>query len=205
MTRTHVPHLRSFSAFALTALIAACSGGGGGGGNGVNARVPDGSGQLAIQMAGTWEIRQAQVIDTNDPNAAAPLNGTPIVLGVQSVQSIGGLSVARTDLETVLGFPLDLYVNQLDGKTILYGVGYDRRAQGGVRQQVGVAAGSLDDNTIAVEQFTSTQTASQQSEVFVRARYQLVRLGVSPQQPADLRLGTEPTGELQALRPLFGR
>src|SRR5262245_46658219 len=87
------------------ALLTACGGGGGGGnGTGILATVPSGSGQRTIQMVGTWEIRQSVVVDTNDPAAAPPLNGTQVVIGIDGVASIGGLSVARTDLEAFLGF-----------------------------------------------------------------------------------------------------
>lgn len=190
------------------ALLAAACGGGGGGGTGIEAKVPTGSGQRTIQMVGTWEIRQAAVIDTNDPAAAAPLNGTQVVIGVQGVVSIAGLSVARGDLETVLGFPLDAYLNQQDGRTVLYGIASDRRAQGGILQEIGVAAGSVDDDTIAVEQFASTQTVSQQSPVFVRSRYSLVRIDVAapPALPARQEADSAPVGELRSsLKALFGR
>lgn len=193
--------------FTTLPLFAACSGGGGGSDSGVPARVPDGTGKVAIQMIGTWEIRSATVIDTNDPAAQPPLNGTRIVIGPQGVASIAGLSVVRTELEAVLGFPLDVYVNQVDGKTILYGLGYDRRAQGGLRQQVGLAAGSVDDNSIAVEQFTSTQTPSQANEVFVRSRYTLARLSAAIVLPIDDAAQQHPgTADLaEILKPLFGR
>lgn len=211
MTHTLVSRSRSvlvsLCPLCLGLLAAAC-GGGGGGGTGIEAKVPAGSGQRTIQMVGTWEIRQAVVIDTNDPAAAAPLNGTQVVIGVQGVVSIAGLSVSRSDLETVLGFPLDAYLNQQDGRTVLYGIASDRRAQSGILQEIGLAAGSVDDDTIAVEQFASTQTASQQSPVFVRSRYSLVRIDVAapPALPARQEAEGAPVGELRnSLKALFGR
>lgn len=212
MTYTSVSQLRSlfagFGSISLVMLAAACGGGGGGDSTGIEAKVPSGTGQRTIQMVGTWEIRQSVVIDTNDPAAAAPLNGTPIVIGVQGVASIAGLSVARNDLETVLGFALDLYLNQQDGRKVLYGIASDRRAQGGILQEIGFAGGSVDDNTISVEQFTSTQTSSQQSPVFVRSRYSLVRIDAAapPALPAKQVAEDAPTGDLRrSLQALFGR
>lgn len=172
-------------ATVAVSLATACGGGGGGNGLGIPVGVPGGSGQLPIQMAGTWEIRGSTVIDTNDPAAVAPLNGTPLVIGVQGVISLGGLSVSRADIEALLGFPLDLYVNQLDGRTLLYGLSFDRRAQGGERSQVGVAGGSVDDNTIAVEQYSSVQRVGQ-DEVYIRSRYTLARVSASVQLPATI-------------------
>ena len=188
-------------------LAAACGGGGGGDGTGIEAKVPAGTGQRTIQMVGTWEIRQSVVIDTNDPGAAAPLNGTPIVIGVQGIASIAGLSVARSDLETVLGFALDLYLNQQDGRKVLYGIASDRRAQGGILQEIGFAGGSVDDDTISVEQFTSTQTPSQQSPVFVRSRYSLARIDAAPPVlPAKQATEEATSGDLRrSLKALFGR
>lgn len=195
----------SFVSMAAGCLVTAC-GGGGGGGPQVPAVVPNGSGNVTIQMAGTWEIHNSTVVDTNDPTAAAPANGTPIVIGTQGLVSLGGLSVAQGDLEALLGFPLDVYVNQADGRKVLYAIGFDRRAQGGIRQQVGLAAGSVDDNTMAVEQFVSNQTATQQSEVYTRSRYTLTR--VSSQLTLPFRTAKAPgsVDSLEgALPPVFGR
>ena len=91
------------------------------------------------------------------------------------IQSIGGLSVAPSFLELILGSPLNFYVNLLDGRTLLYGVIVDNRANGGTREQVGLAGGTIDDNTISVEAYTSTQTATATDPVFTLTRYLLVR------------------------------
>lgn len=201
--------VRLAALFSLS-LLTACGGGGGGGGTStpsVPAAVPSGTGQITIQMIGTWEIRSSVVVDTNDPAAQPPLNGTLLVIGAQGVASIGGLSVAQPDLEAVLGFPLDSYVNQVNGKTVLYGLASDRRAQGGIRQQIGVAAGSVDDATISVEQYTSLQSAAQASAVFVRSRYTLAKVAEALQLPAyEAESARARTDSLRdALPPLFGR
>jgi hypothetical protein len=160
--------------------LAACSGGGGGGGGAgpqIPAGVPAGSGAVAIQMVGTWQLGNVSVVETNSMLVPTP-DGTPFVIGPTALLSIGGLSVAQADLEVLLGVALDAYVNQLDGRTLLYGVLVDQRASGGVRDQVAVAAGSIDDNTIAVEGFISTQGVNDAEAQFVRWRGLLGR--VSP-------------------------
>ncbi|HEX5054206.1 MAG TPA: hypothetical protein VFZ65_20675 [Planctomycetota bacterium] len=200
--------------FPTIMLSVACSGGGGGGGPIVDpgpvlpapVQVPAGSGGLRITMAGTWEIRNTMLVDTNNSTPVLPIDGTRIVIDSTGITSIRGFSVDRTELETILGFPFDWYVNQVDGKTMLYGLGYDRRAQGGAREQVGLAGGTIDDNTIVVDSFSSTQ-ASGQDEVFQRASYTLARVAISaaPQVQSPDASPTGPTPTLrQALRGAFG-
>jgi hypothetical protein len=137
-------------------------------------------------MVGTWEIRDAAIVETNSGSPSAPLNGTQIVIDPQGVVSVGGLSVARTDLETLLTFPLTLYVNQVNGRTVLYGIGYDRLAAGGVRERVGVAGGAIDDNTISIEAFNGIQSQPQDPEIYTRSRYTLVRVSTAILIPAKL-------------------
>lgn len=185
--RNHSP--RSFrsvlASFTLVAL-AACGGGGGGGGDTspVSAVVPAGSGARAIQMIGTWEIRNVAVVESGGASPLTPLNGTQVVISGDGVVSIGGFSTKRADLETLLGAPLDTYVNQQDGRTVFYGLTLDQRATGLTREVVGVAGGSVDDATIAVEQFNSSTNAAG-VESFVRARYTLARIAPSILIPAD--------------------
>lgn len=172
------------SSFTLAAL-AACGGGGGGGETSpVSAVVPAGSGARAIQMIGTWEIRNVTVLESGGPSPLTPLNGTQVVISGDGIVSIGGFSTKQADLETLLGAPLDTYVNQQDGRRLFYGLTLDQRAAGLAREVVGVAGGSLDDATIAVEQFNSSTNAAG-VESFVRARYTLARIAPSILIPAD--------------------
>lgn len=166
-------------------VLAACGGGGGGGSGGpaVNAQVPAGSGQVAIQMAGTWEIRDSALVETNDPTPTLPLNGTRIVIGPQGIVSIGGFPTARADLETFLALPLDWYVNQVDSKTILYGLSYDRLSLAGAKEQVGLAGGSMNVDAMAVEQWNSRQNTSATTERFTRSRYTLARVATALELP----------------------
>lgn len=189
----------------LVLFAAACGGGGGGSGGGgatpfpVPATVPPGSGQLTIQMAGTWKIRDAVIVDTNSPSPATPANGTTIAFDGKGIVSIAGLSVARTDLEALLGTTLTFYFNEANGKTVLYGLGTDRFAVGGTRDQIGVAGGSLDDNTIAVESFTSTQQDAASPVIFVRARYFLARTDTAI-APATALTDSDQTPAAERLR-----
>jgi hypothetical protein len=169
-------------ALSIPFALVAC-GGGGDDGPGVEARVPSGSGRVTIQMAGTWEVRDASVVDSNDPAPALPLNGTQVVIGPNSVLSIAGFSTAQPDLEAFLGFPLSFYFNQADGRTVVYAAHIDRVTQGGGREEVGVAGGSVDDNTISVEQWNSRRANSTSPELFTRSRYLLARVANSYLQP----------------------
>lgn len=175
---------RVLASFTLVAL-AACGGGGGGGETSpVSAVVPAGSGARSIQMIGTWEIRNVTVVESGGPSPLTPLNGTQVVISGDGVVSIGGFSTKRSDLETLLGAPLDTYVNQQDGRRLFYGLTLDQRATGFTREVVGVAGGSIDDATIAVEQFNSSTNAAG-VESFVRARYTLARIAPSILIPED--------------------
>jgi hypothetical protein len=160
---------------------AACSGGGGGvaADPQVSAVVPGGTGQVAIQMTGTWEIRDAAVVDSTLAPPLLPLNGTTVVLDGAKVVSIAGLSVARADLEAFLGTPLTLYVNQADGRKLFYGIATDRFATGGTRDKTGLAGGSVNDVTIATEAYTGTLADAASTELFTRSRYTLAKIGVA--------------------------
>jgi hypothetical protein len=157
-------------------------------------------------MTGTWEIRDAAIVATNSPSPIVPLNGTLIVLDGAKVVSIGGLSVARVDLETLLGGPLSLYVNQANGRTLLYGLGLDRLGQGGTRERTGVAGGSVDDATIAIEAYSSSQADAASPEVFVRSRYNLAKVAPAAPVPAVLPANAAPMAAAMhdALRAVFG-
>lgn len=172
------------ASFTLVAL-AACGGGGGGGETSpVSAVVPAGSGARSIQMIGTWEIRNVIVVESGGASPLTPLNGTQVVISGDGIVSIGGFSTKQVDLETLLGAPLDTYVNQQDGRRLFYGLTLDQRATGFTREVVGLAGGSIDDATIAVEQFNSSTNATG-VESFVRARYSLARIAPSILIPED--------------------
>lgn len=197
----------ALASFTLVAL-AACGGGGGGGGetSPVSAVVPAGAGLRAIQMIGTWEIRNVTVVESGGASPLTPLNGTQVVITGDGVVSIGGFSTKQADLETLLGAPLDTYVNQQDGRRLFYGLTLDQRAVGFTREVVGLAGGSLDDATIAVEQFNSSTNAVG-VESFVRARYTLARIAPSILIPVDAVAPaageTKPTMQ-QLLQQQFG-
>ena len=186
---------------SFVAALAACSGGGGGGGGGpqIPASVPAGSGAVTIQMVGTWQVSSVTVIESNTTLVVPPGDGTQFVIGPTSLLSIGGLSVAQADLETLLGVALEAYVNQLDGRTLLYGVIADQRATGGRRDQAAVAAGSINDNTIAVEGFISTQDVNDTEPQFVRWRGFLTRVSPAIFVPEPVRPDAD--GDEAAPRP----
>jgi hypothetical protein len=197
---------RVLASFTLVAL-AACGGGGGGGETSpVSAVVPAGSGARAIQMIGTWEIRNVTVVDSGGASPLTPLNGTQVVISGDGVVSIGGFSTKRSDLETLVGTPLDVYVNQQDGRRLFYGLTLDQRAAGLTREVVGLAGGSIDDASIAVEQFNSSMSAAG-TESFVRARYTLAHIAPSILIPEDAVAPadgeTKPTMQ-QLLQQRFG-
>jgi hypothetical protein len=131
-----------------------------------------------------------------------PLTGTRVEIGADSITSIGGLGVSRANLEAVLGAALETYVNQQNGRTLFYGLVVDQRATSGLRQQVGVAGGAVDANTIAVEAFESVQLASQAQAVFTRSRYTLARVATtSPlwiEEPAVARDAAELLGAIRS-------
>jgi hypothetical protein len=202
-----MPNLRpllSTAALALLALAAACSGSSRSAPPDpqVGASVPTGAGGVVIAMVGTWEIRDAQIVETNNPSPVPPLTGTRVEIGADSITSIGGLGVSRANLEAVLGAALESYVNQQNGRTLFYGLVVDQRATGGLRQQVGVAGGAVDANTIAVEAFESVQPASQAQAVFTRSRYTLARVATtSPlwlEEPAVARDARELLGAIRS-------
>lgn len=161
---------------ALTLLVACSSSKG----PSVPASVPPGTGRIEIQMTGVWEIRNVTVVDASSTSVAPPLANTQIVFENGAIRSIGGFVVSRPDLEAFLGFPLDFYTNAANGRTVLYGLGYNRLAIGGAREVAGLAGGSVDADTISVESFSSLQLDPASDESFVRARYSLVRVASSP-------------------------
>ncbi len=200
------PLLR-FSLLVPCLFVTACSGGGGGGGGPqLPAAVPNGSGNVTIQMAGTWQVGSVSVVDSLG-SVAPPADGTEFVLGPQGLVSIAGLSVAQADLEALLGAPLESYVNQLDGRTVLYGLVVDQRASGGTREQAALAGGALGDNSIAVEGYTSSQAANEPQARFVLWRGVLSRTSpamVLPEPPvADG--GGDDAAAAEALAPALLR
>lgn len=145
--------------------------------------VPTGTGALAIDMAGTWTIQDAVVIETNAAVPDPPFNGTPMVFEPTRIASIGGLSVAPGDLAAVIGSPLVSYVNVIDSSTVFYGLVVDQRATGGPRLETALAGGAVSANTIAVEAFNSVQLPSDTVPRFTRSVYILVRApGTTPLQ-----------------------
>lgn len=165
-------------------ILPGCGGGGGGGGPtapDIPAAVPPGAGILQIDMAGTWAVQNAQIVETNTANPTPPPTGTLFQLEPTRIASIGGLSVQQPALEQFINAPLDSYVNQLDGTKMYYGVVADQRAAGGERIEIALAGGALDANTILVESFTSAQSTSAPAPQFTRSRYSLVRVpGTTP-------------------------
>lgn len=180
------------ASFLLLVLIASPGCGGGGGGSSapvspVPANVPQGSGRQAIQMQGTWQLGGVSVVDANTATLTPPGDGTPIAIGATGIVSIGGLSVDRTNLEALLGRPLEAYVNEVNGRTVFYGIVDDTRAIGLTREQGAIAGGSVDANTIAVEGFLSSQAANSADIAFVRWRGTLTRVSAAilPPEPID--------------------
>ncbi|MGC6489322.1 MAG: hypothetical protein ACON4Z_16870 [Planctomycetota bacterium] len=199
---TTVLRIRQFAALsALLSLLAvsACGGGGGNGGAQTGATnpnlpvsVPPGTGALTIDMAGTWTIQDAIVVETNAAVPNPPFNGTPMAFEPTRIASIGGLSVAPGDLAALIGSPLVSYVNVIDSSTVFYGLVVDQRASGGDRLETALAGGAVSANTIAVEAFNSTQSPSDPVPRFTRSRYVLVRSpGTTPllHRPEDWTFG----------------
>jgi hypothetical protein len=176
---------RPVSVFLL-ALVAACSSGGGGGGPSgpdIPAAVPEGAGGVQIDMAGTWVIQNATVVETNATVPDPPVDGTMFQFEPTRIATIGGLSVDPDDLAAIIGAPLISYVNQIDASRVFYGLVVDRRPSGGTRLETALAGGAVDANTIAVEAFNSLQAPNDVEPMFTRSRYLLVRVpGTTPLQ-----------------------
>lgn len=172
-----------------TVLIftAACSGGGGGGtpppeqntGPQLPAAVPTGTGAIEIDMAGTWTVQGATVVESNNSAQSPPPDGLTFVLQGDRVTSIAGLEVSPAVLTILLG-PLTLYINQADGKTLFYAVTVDTRSTGGTLETTALAGGSVDDNTISIESAVSSQAVSETEPRFTRSRYLLRRSTAAP-------------------------
>lgn len=171
---------RSVLLTCVCVLLPACGGGGGGDGGGAiqqfpTATVPDGSGTIAIQMAGIWEIRNPVIVETNSANPVLPLEGTQFRFDAAAIAEIGGLSVTPDALEVLLGAPLESYVNEITPSTVMYGVVVDQRATGGVRDEVALAGGANGPDSIAVEALTSIQQATEAEPTYTLSRYTLQR------------------------------
>ncbi len=182
--------LLGLSAILVLMTSAACGNGGSGDGAQIGNTTPElpvgvpvGTGSLAIDMAGTWTIQDAIVVETNAAAPNAPFNGTPRQFEPTRIASIGGLSVAPSDLSALIGSPLVSYVNVIDESTVFYGLVVDQRASGGERLETALAGGAVAANTIAVEAFNSVQSATDPVPLFTRSRYVLVRSpGTTPLQ-----------------------
>lgn len=177
---------RSASAILIVAIAACGCRSDSDGQPSIPVRVPDGTAQNAIQMVGTWEMRNVQVIDTNSTNPTPPINGTPLVIGPEGIRTIGPISFRRVDLEAALGVTFDWYLNSADGRRLFYGISIDRLDEGLGRVVFGMAGGSVDANTMVVEQFNSIQANSSSAESFSRFRYQLVRISNAIVEPEPL-------------------
>jgi len=164
---------------SLVTFTACSSGSSGGGGSDVaptpTVSVPEGSGLQAIEMAGSWEVRLAEVVSSSVPEPVAPENGTVFVLDESRILSMDGLDIQPDPLVQLFGAPLEVYVNEVDGQTLMYRVVVDTRADGGTREETVVAGGSLDVDSIAVEAMTSSQSATDVQPSYTLCRYTLFR------------------------------
>ena len=194
---------------ATIVMFGACGGGGGGGGEVAeivpqpSASVPDGTGIVMIPMTGLWEIRNVVVIDSNSANPVAPLNGTTFWIEPGSILEIAGMSQSRDSLSSLFGAPLESYVNEVDGLTLMFQVVVDRRATGGTREEHAIAGGAFDLDSISVEAFLSSQSPTDSQPVYTLARYTLFR-----QSTTDLlELGDElpPSQADQTVQQVFGK
>ena len=167
----------------LLLLSAACGSGGGGDSTtpDIPAIVPPGAGITQIDMAGTWAIQNAEVVDSNAATPSLPVDGTLFQVELTRIATIGGVSVDPAELEQLLGTPLVTYVNQVDASRVFFGALVDQRSSGGVRLETALAGGAIDADTIMVEAFTSEQSPTDPEPIFTRSRYQLVRVpGTTP-------------------------
>jgi hypothetical protein len=173
----------------LIALLAGCSNSGSSttadgqpaGDPGIPVAVPDGAGGVQIDMAGTWVIAAAEVIETNAPTPNPPFNGTVFQFEPDRIATIGGLSVDPDDLALILGGPLASYVNVIDASRVFYGLTVDNRPTGGSRLESALAGGAISNNAILVEAYNSEQLANQPLPYYTRSRYVLLRVpGTTP-------------------------
>lgn|GEM_PF-3416647 len=161
----------------LLLLAAACSGGGGGPSSPeIPASIPAGAGSVLIDMAGTWSIQDTLIIDSNAPAPNPPIDGTLLQFEPGRIVTIGGFSVDAALLESLVGLPLESYVNQIDASRVFFAVAVDRRPLGGSRQESALAGGAIDNNTILVEAFNSAQSSSDPVPLYTLSRYRLVRV-----------------------------
>ena len=168
----------------LLLLAAACSGGGGGSSSPeISASIPAGAGSAQIDMVGTWSIQDTLIIDSNAPSPNPPIDGTLLQLEPNRIVTIGGFSVDAALLESLVGLPLESYVNQVDASRVFFAVAVDLRPLGGSRQESALAGGAIDNNTILVEAFNSEQSSSDPAPLYTLSRYRLVRVaGTTPLQ-----------------------
>ncbi len=167
----------------ITPVFCACSNSGSGGnGNSdpqIGANVPGGSGDIPITMSGIWQIQNAEVLETNSATPAPPLNGSVFIIDSDRLVSISGLLVDPASLADLLGSPLGAYVNLVTDSTMFYGVIVDRRSEGESREEVALAGGSLDADTILVEAYISYQAPGDSEATYTLSQYQLGRIGSS--------------------------
>lgn len=151
-------------------FVGAC--GGGGGGPQLAARLPAGSGQLTINMAGAWRVTNPRIVEASGP-AQPPVAGTVVSMSQREVLAINTTATTRELLERSLGFPLEWWVNAVDGRTFILGW-RARNPQTGEFVEFGVAGGAVAPDLIAVESYLGVQPPSG-SLGFTRSRYELVR------------------------------
>ncbi|MFK7740801.1 MAG: hypothetical protein AB8H80_10800 [Planctomycetota bacterium] len=167
--------------FASLALaLGACSGSSGSSDPQIPASVPAGAGNVAIDMSGTWEIRDATIVESNFVGAEPPLNNTPFLLNPDEVVSVANILVTPATLELLAGAPLEFYVNTVTDRRFFYAWASDRRPNGENRFELAVAGGAIDADTILVEQFESILEQGQVEPFFERSQYRLVRVAGAP-------------------------
>lgn len=169
----------------------------------IGANVPNGAGIVSIMTPGLWEIQNAEVIDTNSPRPAPPINGSVFEIDLGRIVSISGLPVDPASLSTLLAAPLEQYVNIVTDRTIFYGLIVDRRSEGESREEVALAGGSVDANTIMVEAFISFQAPGDPDATYTLSQYKLVRIPSSAPLMSTPEKGDHDVQSL--LQDAFGR
>ncbi len=192
---------------ATAVMFGACGGGGGGEVAEIvsqpSASVPDGTGIVTIPMTGLWQIRNAVVIDSNSANPVAPSNGTTFWIEPGAILEIAGVSVSPDSLSSLLGAPLESYVNEVDGLTLMYQVVVDRRATGGTREETAIAGGAFDLDSISVEAFSSSQSPTDSQPVYTLSRYTLFRQSTT--DPLELADELPPSQADPTVQQVFGK
>ena len=129
-------------------VLPTCGGSGGGGAPApINPAPEPPAATLTIDMAGFWECTASTLVETSTIDTEEYIVGDVIVL--ESHRWLADVtyqsSVLRADLEHELGFPLDWYVNQADGRNLTFGFGVT--GPGG-NLQYGLRLAVLDAGTL---------------------------------------------------------